>query len=302
MTKPTFKANLAGRLDEIGNRLCVGIDPHLAALPPFFFEQLQKKGPEEFLNHFCDAVIDASQGIAAVLKFQSAFFEAHGPSGFAVLQGAMKRARAAGFFTILDAKRGDIASTMEAYGQMAFDAFDADALTVVPYMGYDVISPLARWLKDGRGVYVVWISSNPSGAAIQDLEVPSNGGGKIALYESLLNQFLNQAGKEQLGEAIGLVLGTTKLGVISESLLAKIAPQPLLLPGVGPQGGAIDAKLTEFLQQSAASVIPMSRALCGFGDSSQRNELCELRGWGDYATYVSCRVKDAAQALSATEP
>ena len=164
----SFAEKLRENISRTGSFLCVGIDPPLGKYGDFLEKERQRLGSKSFLERFAIHMVEAAAGRVPAVKLQSAFFEAHGSEGFAALETAMKKAREHGLITILDAKRGDISSTMAAYGHMAFEAMDADALTITPYMGLDVLSPLWPWLKSGRGVYVVWVSSNPSGALVQD--------------------------------------------------------------------------------------------------------------------------------------
>jgi orotidine-5'-phosphate decarboxylase len=293
----SFKTNLQQCLQQVGTRLCIGIDPHFSDLPPFFQSEWGRLGAQNFLNQFCNSIIQGASGKAAVLKFQSAFFEAHGPQGFAALALAMKHAKDAGFFNILDAKRGDIASTMEAYGRMAFDSFGADALTVTPYMGFDVIAPLTPWLKEGRGIFIVWITSNPSGTAVQDLQVQTPK--KISsMSEVLLDYIVAEAERSGLIDALGFVLGTTKINDLSPALLQKAQRFPLLLPGVGPQGGKIDEALKNFLVNTQTGLVSLSRGVCAFGDPNQKAAMHKLQSWNEYQNYVAERATAAAKALA----
>jgi orotidine-5'-phosphate decarboxylase len=214
----------------------------------------------------------------------------------AALTAGVRRARAAGLFAVLDAKRGDIASTMEAYGQAAFETQAADALTITPYMGFDVISPLTRWLRAGKGVYVVWISSNASGRAVQELPVA---GGSAKTFSAALFEHLEaEAERTAVGGAIGYVLGATKLESVPEDLLRRAAARPLLIPGVGAQGGAVDAPLLTLLRRSPAAVVSSSRGICGFGDAAQKAAMAGLQSWRAYHEHVAEKIRDAAESLT----
>ena len=149
----SFTKQLETRIKKSNSPLCIGVDPHIHGLPGFMQKMIEEKGAHYFLEWFGETLIDTavSQDIAA-LKFQAAFFEAHGAKGHLVLENLLNKCSSHSVVSILDAKRGDISSTMEAYGKSAFDEMKADVLTVTPYMGYDVISPLEAWLKNGKGI------------------------------------------------------------------------------------------------------------------------------------------------------
>src|SRR5436190_12585692 len=124
----TFEQRLADDVESTGH-LCVGIDPRLESLPNSFKHEI----PAIAIESFCNLVLEIVRPFSAVVKFQSAFFEALGPDGFKVLFNSIATAKNLGFTIILDAKRGDIASTAEAYANAAFEQFQCDALTVNPY-------------------------------------------------------------------------------------------------------------------------------------------------------------------------
>jgi orotidine 5'-phosphate decarboxylase subfamily 2 len=255
-----MKLALAAAIRAAKNALCVGIDPHDA--------------PD--LESFSRAHVDAAAGIAPAVKFQSSFYEAHGSKGFATLEKMVRYAKDKGLFVILDAKRGDIASTMKAYGVMAFDAMGADALTVTPYMGLEVVEPLRPWLEKGRGIYAVWISSNPSGALVQDHAAAP-----------LLGALEKEMTAWGVKDSLGLVLGATKLDYVKKLGLAdRAADHSLLMPGVGAQGGEVTPDLRRLLQRGS-SLVPISRAL------SQPIE----PNWQNYTESLRSRIQAAAATL-----
>ncbi len=273
-----FLPRLKAKIAETKTSLCVGIDPHVDGLPPFFAAELKRLGPQGFLEQWSSVLIEAAAGRVPAVKPQSAFFEALGAPGFAALETTMTLAREKGLLTILDAKRGDISSTMTAYGRMAFDVMKADVLTVTPYIGLDSVDPLLPWLKTGKGVYVVWVSSNPGGALLQDLV-------REKLFDALVAHF------QKLGvpDALGLVLGATKLDGIEPALLDRLTQVSLLLPGVGAQGGQVTPKLKKVLA-ARNSLVPQSRSLAdpGVDDTS----------WQHYGAKVAGRISRAAAELS----
>jgi len=276
--QPFFKNLLASNTAH-GNNLCVGIDPHCENLPGYFRQEAEDD-IHGFLLNFSKAVIDAASGKVAAVKFQSAFFEAHGDQGCLALRAAIHHARCQNLLAILDAKRGDISSTMAAYATMAFRYFNADALTVLPYMGVSVLDPFRTWLENGKGLYVVWISSNKDAAALQN-----------SIAAPLLSSLADWCRLNQNQESIGLVLGATKLSSLNDQLLHKATQFGLLLPGVGAQGAKVDAKLQAVLAQSPSSLYPVSRGLTGFGLEAEGARLGKIAGWPAYSSYVGDRIQ-----------
>ena len=266
MTTPdTYKGRLAVAIKARGNALCVGVDPHHEA------------PSTAFLEDFSRAHVDAASGLAPAVKFQMAFYEALGALGVAALERAIRYAKDRGLLVILDAKRGDISSTMKAYGTMAFDGMGVDALTVTPYMGLDVVEPLRPWLAAGRGIYAVWISSNASGALVQDL-----------VAEPLLAELERQAAAWGVSDGVGLVLGATKLDDVNRSgLLERARGHALLMPGVGAQGGEVTPRLRAVIK-SGVSLVPISRGLSMPFDAS----------WQKYAESIRGRACEAARSLA----
>src|SRR5262245_6526333 len=134
-----FADRLADAVRGKGTPLCVGLDPRYEMLPAEISKRFTD--PAAAYEEFCLHVLDIVAPLVAVVKPQSAFFEACGPDGFRALKRVMERAKHLKLVTILDAKRGDIASTATAYAEAAFTAFGADALTVNPYLGRDSVEP-----------------------------------------------------------------------------------------------------------------------------------------------------------------
>jgi orotidine-5'-phosphate decarboxylase len=245
-----FVERLNKKIKATRSILCVGIDPPLSNYGPFLDEQRRVLGPRSFLEKFAYFIVEAATKKVPAVKIQSAYFEAYGSEGFAALETVLRHSKQRGLLTILDAKRGDISSTMEAYGHMAFQTLNADALTVTPYMGLEVIDPLWPWLKVGKGVYVVWISSNSSGALIQE---------KVA--SPLLKAVKCAMDTKNCPNSVGLVLGATKIDQLTDDLLEQATHLPLLMPGVGAQGGKINDRILKLKNQGFPILIPQSRSL-----------------------------------------
>ncbi len=285
----SFKNKLKDKISKTGHSLCVGIDPHTKNLFPFLDSIIKLKGPRNFLTGFSKAHIDAAKGCCSTVKFQSAFFEQFGPAGFESLHESIAYAKANDLLVILDAKRCDISSTMTAYGTAAFEIFGADALTIIPYMGFDVISALESWLQKGFGIYVVLVSSNPTGEQLQSLRISSQ-----SLAEYLFNYFVECLTKANLVDSTGFVIGATRLSILG-SFLKNLATYPLLMPGVGAQGGSISEELYAVLKQSRSSLVPISRALSGL---DSHPDTMNVSSWSDYSSFIRSRIFEFSKQLS----
>jgi orotidine-5'-phosphate decarboxylase len=243
-----FGTRLSAVVAERGP-LCVGIDPHPALLADWGLS-----ADVSGLARFALGAVEALADEIAVLKPQSAFFEAYGSGGIAVLERVIKEARAAGALVVLDAKRGDIGSTMAAYAD-AYLADDgplaADALTVSPYLGFGSLAPAVDLaLETGRGVFVLALTSNPEGASVQ--RASASGGRSVA--QSVVDDAAERnSGATPLG-GVGLVIGATigSLGVDVTGLNG-----PVLAPGFGAQGGSV-ADLRTLFGATGARVLPSS--------------------------------------------
>ena len=223
-----------------GSRLCVGIDPH-----PREVRRLADLegvgGSDAYLTQwFGEKLIDVSQAQQVhAVKFQMAFFEALGSVGYGILEGLVKQAKSSGFFVILDGKRGDISSTMAAYGTMAYEHFGVDSLTINPYMGDDVWLALKPWLSQKSptcSVFVVWRTSNPSAGLIQDHPDSEN-----ALAKMLLAKLVNSFTELDMLPALGVVVGAGQIASLCHGELSTLEQLPALVPGVGAQGASIHA-------------------------------------------------------------
>jgi uridine monophosphate synthetase len=155
----SFFAQLSQRVREVDSLLCVGLDPHPADLT---------SPTTEAARDFCLRLIDATADLAAAFKPNIAFFEAFGAEGIAVLQQVISSVPE-GIPVVLDAKRGDIASTAEAYAQAAFQILGAHAITLNPYLGHDSLEPFLN--NPEHGVFLLCKTSNPGAADLQDLWV-----------------------------------------------------------------------------------------------------------------------------------
>jgi orotidine-5'-phosphate decarboxylase len=236
-----FADRLADSVRRKRTALCVGLDPRVESLPAAIRQS--HADPAAAVEAFCLRVLDLVAPYAAAVKPQSAFFELLGPAGFAVQQRVLQKARELGLPTILDAKRGDIASTATAYADAAFgpDVWDADALTVNPYLGRDAVEPfLTAARHDGRGIFVLVRTSNPGSGLFQDLDCDGR-----KLYEVVADE-VRRWTQANIGECgfgdVGAVVGATHPPEL-RSQRERLPDVWLLVPGYGTQGGtAADAR------------------------------------------------------------
>ncbi|RHA39250.1 orotidine-5'-phosphate decarboxylase [Cellulomonas rhizosphaerae] len=248
----TFGARLAAAMDEHGP-LCVGIDPHESLLADWGL-------PDDAsgLRSFAQIVMEAVGGRVAAVKPQAAFFERHGSAGVAVLEEVVAAGRETGTLVIVDAKRGDIGSTMGAYA----DAFlrdgsplAGDALTVSPYLGFGSLDPAVDLaLSSGRGLFVLCLTSNKEGHEVQHARTAD--GASVASLMASRAAALN-AGSDPMG-SIGLVVGAT-VGDAAERTGTDLTAVngPLLAPGVGAQGAGA-AELTAVFGAARRQVLASS--------------------------------------------
>ena len=207
-----------------GSMLCVGLDPEPAKFPAAF------KGDASKIYDFCAAIVDASADLVIAFKPQIAYFAAHrAEDQLERLMAHMRRA-APQVPIILDAKRGDIGSTAEQYAKEAFERYGADAVTLSPFMGFDSVQPYLKY--EGKGAFLLCRTSNPGGDDLQNQRLSSVPGEPL-LYEHIAQ--LAQ-GPWNLNGQLGLVVGATYPAEI-ERVRAMAPTVPLLIPGVGAQGG-----------------------------------------------------------------
>jgi orotidine-5'-phosphate decarboxylase len=220
----TFIDQLRAAERDNGSLLCVGLDPEPAKFPDHL------RGDANKIYDFCAAIVDATADLVIAFKPQIAYFAAHGAE--AQLEKLMEHMRrsAPGVPVILDAKRGDIGSTAEQYAKEAFERYGADAVTLSPFMGFDSVQPYLKY--HGKGAFLLCRTSNPGGDDFQPQplrDVP----GQPRLYEQIAA--LAQ-GPWNLNGQLGLVVGATYPAEI-ERVRALAPTVPLLIPGVGAQGG-----------------------------------------------------------------
>ena len=259
---PRYSDQLAARIEAAGSNLCVGLDP-----------RIERHGDEiGEVERFLDAVVEETLGNTACYKPNIAYFEAMGPEGLAMLKRVMGRIPGE-VPIILDAKRSDIGETQRRYAQACFEGFGAHAVTLNPFMGYDSLEPFLDY--EGKGIYLLAVTSNPGSADLQRRESEGR-----RIYE-WVGEFAERAAGEGRRTEVGLVVGLTNVG---EDVLAGLPDVPLLIPGLGAQGGDLSA-LTGAKRQ-APNVVNVSRGVL-YGEEGTP---------GEQATRYAGQIAEALQA------
>jgi len=259
----TFLAKLRAAEQKNSSLLCVGLDPEPTRFPGGL------KGDASRIYDFCARIVDATADLAIAFKPQIAYFAAHRAED--QLEKLMEHLRrnAPDVPVILDAKRGDIGSTAEQYAIEAFERYGADAVTLSPFMGFDSVEPYLR--REGKGAFLLCRTSNPGGDDLQGQRLASLPGEPF-LYEHVAR--LAQ-GPWNLNGQLGLVVGATYPAEIER--VRVLAPTvPLLIPGVGAQGGDAAATVRAGWRPDAPIIVNSSRAICyassgdDFADAARR--------------------------------
>ena len=225
----TFKEKFELATSSSGGYVCVGLDPDMAKMPPF----LAKKGGEG-LRIFLAGIVRATVPYAAAYKLNLAFFEVFGGDGWEALKDLVK-AMPDDRIIIADGKRGDIGNSARFYAKALFGDMDFDAATVNPYMGYDAVKP---FIEDAeKGAFILALTSNPGADDFQF------SGGEKRLFEAVTEKAVEWNSLRN----IGLVTGATRPEFFNS--IREIAPDlPLLIPGVGAQGGDLKAVVDNALK------------------------------------------------------
>lgn len=277
--------NFADKLIEAiktkGNPICVGLDPRLEKIPSDIKKKSLSEGKKTPFKAAADAVLEFNKGIidavadiVPVVKPQIAFYEIFGFEGIRAYEETLKYAKEKGLLTIADAKRNDIGSTAEGYAraflgevsifeeedEVVTPIFDADSLTINPYLGWDGIKPFVEeCAKYEKGIFVLVKTSNPSSGDLQDLQMED---GK-AIYE-IMGHLVDSWGANEVGESgysfVGAVVGATYPEQAAK--LRKIMPNNIfLVPGYGAQGGgAADVKPC-FNEDGLGAIVNNSRGI-----------------------------------------
>lgn len=228
--------------------VCVGLDPDLTQFPPELLRSASsgEEGAAACMSAFCCGIVRAVADVAAVVKPQAAFFEQYGPAGWAALREVVRCAHQNGLPVILDAKRGDIASTGAAYARALFggavlpgsDAtapgLEADAVTLNPYLGEDSLTPFTNYCGRGKGAFILTRTSNPGAATLQERDLESRPM-YLAVADLVARLGADCVGRHGYSD-VGAVAGATAPAALQR--VREALPHAfLLVPGYGAQGG-----------------------------------------------------------------
>jgi orotidine-5'-phosphate decarboxylase len=251
--------------------IVVGIDPNFDLLPehmrPRYLEKYEINGK---LWDFVKPVLDATHDLVCGVKFQSAYFEQFGSWGVRILAKSVQYAKSLGLIVIMDAKRGDIGSTSDAYAKAYLNSkstfknfdftsyLDSDAVTVNPFLGLDTMINFVEASKEGKGVFVLVKTSNPGSGFIQNAMIGDKN------VSEMLAQYVAEQGELSIGQSgysnLGAVVGATK---VEESLhLRNIMKKNILLaPGIGAQGGDVEDIKKLMDKDGLGVIVPISRGI-----------------------------------------
>ena len=245
----SFIAKLEKRVKSIDSLLCVGLDPHQSDLGVEDCEKSEAKALAAL--KFCLNLIEKTADLAAAYKPNAAFFESFGAPGWEALK-AVIAAVPDGIPVILDAKRGDISSTAEAYACSGYNLLKADCMTLSPYLGHDSLEPFIS--DPSHGAFLLCKTSNPGASDLQDLQLAGMSAGK-----SLFEKVAEYAKTWNKANNLGLVIGATQPEALRK--VREIDPEIwFLAPGVGAQGGNLEEALQAGLRADGLGMLlPVSR-------------------------------------------
>ena len=238
--------------------VCVGLDTDISYLPEDFVDSAKTAG--ENIVAFNKAIIEATKAVAGCFKVQIAYYESLGMDGMKAYADTLAAVRAAGVPVIADIKRGDIAKTAEMYAKAHFEGdFEADFITLAPYMGLDSIQPYMPYMQQkGKGVFVLVRTSNPGA---KDFEYEKLADGRH-VYD-MVGDKLNELGKQAMGESgyssVGLAIGGTHIEEAAE-IRARYKDSFFLIPGYGAQGGTAP-DIARYLSCGNGGVVNSSRGI-----------------------------------------
>jgi orotidine-5'-phosphate decarboxylase len=235
----SFKKLIAS-IEKRNSNLCIGLDPAVEKLPEFLSEY------EDAVLEFNTRIIEATQDVACAYKLNTAFYEALGENGWLTFGETIARIPD-DVYIIADCKRSDVGNSAKQYAQTFFEYFQVDAATVNPYMGYDSLEPFLSY--KGKDIFALALTSNSGAQDFQLLDV----GGK-RLYEHVLDKL---SGWNTNGN-IGAVVGATRGDHLTR--IRKSHPQlPLLVPGIGAQGGSVEEVAAAAASEGAPVIVNVSR-------------------------------------------
>jgi len=247
-------------------RLCVGIDPH-----SYLLGQWQLSDDARGVRDFGLRVVEAAAGRAGIVKPQVAFFERHGSAGYSALEDVLAAARDAGLLVIADVKRGDVGTSVEAYGEAWLtpgSPLEADAMTISAFQGVgSIAAPHALALTNGKGLFVLAATSNPEAADLQTAILSAGPSAGRSVAASIVgdvhdwNAIETTTSLGSTGVVIGATVGLADYGITPPSL----ARTPILAPGFGHQGALVSDAQKLFGAASAGLVVSASRSILAAG-------------------------------------
>ncbi len=305
-----FADRLCAAVARVGNPVLVGIDPRVQSLPGGYRERFAGAalGTVHAVSAFCKEVVDVVDGRVAAIKPQAAFFERFGPAGMIALADLAGYACRRGVLVVIDGKRNDIGSTAQAYAEAYLAAkpgesderpdleWQADALTINPYLGSDGILPFAEVAAGaGKGFFVLVRTSNPSAREFQDLVCDGK-----PVYRHVAQRVAEWAAPHR-GESgyslVGAVVGATYPQELAE-LRAALPGVLFLVPGYGAQGGSAADVAAAFDENGLGAIINNSRGLVfAYQDSKYRD-----RAGGDWQRAIELALDDMIADLAANTP
>ena len=273
----SFQDMLRESAESAGNILCIGLDPVIERIP------LQGEKEEVIVKFYSEILhgLKSEDVLPAMVKPNSAFYEQYGLYGLRALKRVIKMFQAEDIMVCLDAKRGDIGKTSTAYAKSVFDILGADAVTLSPYLGRDSLEPFFR---EDKGSYVLVRTSNPGARDLQDLQVDGK-----PLYLKVAEKLLAWGSPSLAG-----VVGATypeEMKHILQVFTSQGKDLPLLVPGVGAQGGSVQDVLRAI--KEAGSELSLHRV----NSSSGINYAYEKEGTEDFVGAAVRKAKELAEQL-----
>ncbi|MCP4252931.1 MAG: orotidine-5'-phosphate decarboxylase [Candidatus Scalindua sp.] len=223
--------------------VCMGMDPVIEKIPI-------KGEPRQVIEEFYLDILremNIRNSYPAIIKPNIAYFEQYGFDGLNALKSIISQYKLSGISTLLDAKRGDIGKTSTAYAKSVFEFWDSDAVTIAPYMGSDSVEPFIEWCEKKKGIYILCRTSNKGAVDLQDLKVDD-----VPVYMKLAENIIRW-----YKPGVGAVVGATyldELEEISRFFVESKKEIPLLIPGVGSQGGSA-GEVVEVLKRTKNDIL-----------------------------------------------
>jgi orotidine-5'-phosphate decarboxylase len=270
---PGFRQQLVAAQARFDSMLCVGLDPEPAKFPGAW-----KDDPQRIFD-FCAAIVDATHDLVCAFKPQIAYFAAQRAEDALEKLVHHIHQRAPGVPVILDAKRGDIGATADQYAREAFERYQADALTLSPFMGLDSIEPYMRY--SGKGLILLCRTSNPGGS---DLQAQPLANGDL-LFEHIAKLAAGEWSAACQGTQLGLVVGATYPAEVAR--VRALAPHlPLLIPGIGAQGGDALATVQAAWRENGPIIVSSSRAVL-YAGQHLTNDMGDTQHFANVARRVA---------------